>query len=70
MEFTPETLRDLASQIEKMRFDMLMDMEDAGACPYAEQHYLVALGHLELAHRAMSLAHMSQSRALTESKRG
>ena len=62
--FTPETLADYAKQIEDMRNRLLFESDDAGADAVAEQHFLVALGHLELAHRAMKLANLAQMRAL------
>jgi hypothetical protein len=64
LEFTPETLRNFTIDIEKLRHEMLFDMKSAGADPFAEQHFLAALAHLELAQRALTLAQFSQSRAL------
>jgi hypothetical protein len=64
LEFTPETLRELASKAEALRLSGLFDLESSGADPEAEQFFLVALSHLETAQRFFSLAQMKQSRAL------
>lgn len=72
LEFTPETLRALAREVEDLRhrylFDFedlrqryLFDVEDAGADPMAEQHYLLALGALDQAVRYFTLAGLAQS---------
>lgn len=68
MDFTPENLRVLAKQIDDMRAEIMFAVDDAGACPFAEQHFLAALDQLNLAYRAMTLAHMSQSFALANNR--
>ena len=62
--FTPETLDRCAKRAEQFRFDCLFDIDDAGADPFAVEHYLTALAQLELAHRHFKLAKLCQSRGI------
>lgn len=64
LEWTPETLRALATSIEDLRMDTLCNVEDAGADPESEQYFLLALTALETAHRFMTLAAYKQSQGL------
>jgi hypothetical protein len=64
LEFTPETLREYAKETETLREHALFDVDSAGADPEAEQFFLMALSHLENAHRSFELAALKQSRAL------
>jgi hypothetical protein len=64
LEFTPEILRKFAKETETFRYNTLFDVEGAGADPEAEQYFLMAISHLENAHRSFELAALKQSRAL------
>ena len=63
-EFTPEALREVAASVEGMRHDLLFNLDEAGADPMAEQHYLLALNALDQAVRFLKIAAMTQSAAL------
>jgi hypothetical protein len=67
--FTPETLDGYTKRIEDLRCEILFETDGAGADPHAEQLYLLALGHLDMAGRYMALASMAQSRALADMRR-
>ena len=62
--FTPELLESLAKHVEDFRADTLFGVDGGCAEPFAEQHYLAALAHLELAHREFMLAMYHQRRSL------
>jgi hypothetical protein len=62
--FTPGTLQTYEKRLDKLRHDILFDTDSAGADPVAEQQYLIALSHLEMAQRHLALARLSQVRAL------
>lgn len=62
--FTPGRLRDFAKMIEELRWYFLYDTDDAGADPYAEQEYLLALAAMEMAQRHFALASLHQSRGI------
>ena len=51
-----ESLGVLSATIEKLRLTILFEYESAGIPPMAEQHFLIALAHLETAGRTMKLA--------------
>jgi hypothetical protein len=68
-EYTPETLRSIATQIRELRMLFLTDVEDVGADAFSEEYYLLGLAAMDSAHRFMTLAALAQSRALTETKR-
>ncbi len=63
-EFTPENLQIIGDEVRDLRMRLLTEVEDCGADPMAEQHYLTALSYLELAVRSFRLAKMEQSRGL------
>lgn len=69
LEYTPETLRNLAQRVEDLRMELLFSVEDAGSDPFSEQEYLASLAYLELAYRRLKVAAMYQSRALAEIRR-
>jgi len=58
--FTPETLHRYCQMVQELRHSMLFDIEDDGCGPLAEQHYIAALAHLELAQTALRLAEIHQ----------
>ena len=62
--FDPHTLEVYRKAVEDFRCRCLFDTDDAGADPLAEQEYLAALAHLELAHRHFTMARIHQVRAL------
>jgi len=62
--FTPEMLAKFARQVEDLRADILFGVDDNGADPFAKQHFLTALAHLDLAHRSFKLARLCQIQAL------
>jgi hypothetical protein len=64
MTFTPTSLREQAELLDKVRTDLLCNIDDAGADPFAEQHYIMSLEYLNLAVRALKLASLHQSSAL------
>jgi hypothetical protein len=64
MAFTPNSLREQAELLDKVRTDLLCNIDDAGADPIAEQHYIMGLEYLNLAVRALKLASLHQSSAL------
>jgi len=66
--FTPETLRGYASHIEELRQKLLFRTDETGADPHAEQMFLTALGFLEVAHRMMSTAALTQKNAVENSR--
>jgi len=68
-DYTPETLRTLAREIEALRMDTLLGVADAGADPESEQFYLLALNALETAHRFMTMAAMKQSQGIVAHQR-
>ncbi len=63
-EYTPENLQIIGDEVRDLRMRLLTEVDDAGADPISEQHYLMALSYLELAMRAFRLATLAQSRAL------
>jgi hypothetical protein len=65
-DYTPETLRTLAQEINAQRMDMLVGVSDAGADPESEQFYLLALGALDSAYRFMTMAAMKQSQGIVK----
>lgn len=66
-EFSPDTLEKCAKQVEDLRLgEFLFGIDEAGADPVAEQLYLVALNHMELAERHFKLAKLAQIKAITE----
>ena len=64
--FDPSTLQRYTKAAEKLHHDILFgtDVNGSGADPLAEQEYLVALSHLELAMRHFTMARTHQVRAL------
>ena len=63
--FTPATLQDYAKRADALHKDILFGTDgNSGADPLAEQEYLIALSHLELAHRHFTMARFHQVRAL------
>ena len=64
LQWTPETLRSLAKQIEDMRMSTLLNVEDAGADPESEQYFLLALSAMDTAFRFMTLAVYKQSQGI------
>jgi hypothetical protein len=62
--FTPETLAACVKAVEALRNQYLFDIDEAGADPVAEQHYLTALATLEVARQHFALARLFQTRAL------
>ena len=57
-------LEILAKQVEALRGEMLFEDNDHEGM-IAEQHYLSAVAHLELAQRALMLAHVHSMRERT-----
>ena len=62
--YTPETLLALATRTEDLRHDALFGIDDAGADPISEQHYLTALALLDQAVQQFKLARLHHVRAL------
>jgi hypothetical protein len=62
--FTPEAMADAAKASETLHADLLFGVDGAAAAPDAEQLYLAALAHLDLARRHFTLAQLAQTRAL------
>lgn len=58
------TLEEQAGAIEVLRREILCQENDHEG-PFAEQHYLSALAHLELAQRELTLAHYHSVRERT-----
>jgi len=59
--FTPETLEAYAKLTEDLRGHCLFSIDVAAANSEAEQQFLMALSHLELAQRHFKLAALKQS---------
>jgi hypothetical protein len=64
LEFSPETLQQLAEEVENLRFGSIMNVDTAGADPMAEEHFLLAVAALEQAKIHLRLARLHQVRAL------
>lgn len=58
-EFELRTLNDCAGVVEALRIALLFEHTDApGLTRYAEQHFLSALSHLDLAQRHLVIGWM------------
>lgn len=59
-EWSCKDLNSMAQFMGKIKGDFLFGMDEDGMAPIATQHYLAALGHLELAIRSLKIAHFHQ----------
>jgi len=64
VEFTHSTLQDYEKRVHDLYQNFLFGTETDGADPVATQQYLIAISHLEMAHRHLALARLTQARAL------
>lgn len=55
-----DNFEKLSIDIEELKYDISFRTASDGIDPFAEQHFLAALAHLELAAREMMLAHYYQ----------
>ena len=62
--FSPEAMEEAAGRVDKLRGELLFDIDAACAAPDAEQLFLLALTCLEQARANLKLAQYAQSRAL------
>lgn len=65
-EFTPENLMQMAEDVELLRIDLLININEAGADPMAQRYFLMALNALEQAKHYFAMAQLTQTKALAK----